>query len=121
MLEARLMDKLARADIIAEQRSSIAGELQRMRKDIAQQEAWVKVPAAPHARAFCTPKGSRASLHPRRGFAEHAQGHCTMGPRSRCCPPHSFTLSYPHVGRLELQGSSELCRTAASRLVVVRD
>lgn len=53
------MEKLARADIIAEQRSSIAGELQRMRKDIAQQEAWVKVPAAAlHARALCTPKKS---------------------------------------------------------------
>ena len=36
------MEKLARADIIAEQRHSIAEELQRMRKDIAQQEAWVK-------------------------------------------------------------------------------
>ena len=42
-LEAKLMEKLARADIIAEQRHSIAEELQRMRKDIAQQEAWVKV------------------------------------------------------------------------------
>ena len=36
------MEKLARADTIAEQRHSIAEELQRMRKDIAQQEAWVK-------------------------------------------------------------------------------
>ncbi len=36
------MEKLARADIIAEERHSIAEELQRMRKDIAQQEAWVK-------------------------------------------------------------------------------
>ena len=36
------MEKLARANIIAEERHSIAEELQRMRKDIAQQEAWVK-------------------------------------------------------------------------------
>lgn len=43
VLEAKLLEKLARADIIAEQRASIAEELQRMRKDIAQQEAWVKV------------------------------------------------------------------------------
>ncbi|CAL5228929.1 g12157 [Coccomyxa viridis] len=41
-MEAKLMEKLARADIIAEERHSIAEELQRMRKDIAQQEAWVK-------------------------------------------------------------------------------
>ena len=46
-LEAKLMEKLARADIIAEQRHSIAEELQRMRKDIAQQEAWVKVSLQP--------------------------------------------------------------------------
>jgi len=46
-LEAKLMEKLARADIIAEQRHSIAEELQRMRKDIAQQEAWVKVHLQP--------------------------------------------------------------------------
>ena len=46
-LEAKLMEKLARADIIAEQRHSIAEELQRMRKDIAQQEAWVKARPQP--------------------------------------------------------------------------
>ncbi len=46
VLEAKLLEKLARADIIAEQRASIAEELQRMRKDIAQQEAWVKVGAS---------------------------------------------------------------------------
>ena len=53
-LEAKLLEKLARADIIAEQRHSIAEELQRMRKDIAQQEAWVKARPQPrHASHTC--------------------------------------------------------------------
>lgn len=53
-LEAKLLEKLARVDIIAEQRHSIAEELQRMRKDIAQQEAWVKARPWPwHAGHTC--------------------------------------------------------------------
>ncbi len=36
------MEKLARADIIDAQRQSIDREMQRVRKDIATQEAWLK-------------------------------------------------------------------------------
>lgn len=42
-LERKVQEKLKRADIIGAQRQSIAEELQRARKDIATQEAWVKV------------------------------------------------------------------------------
>ena len=81
------MEKLARADIIAEQRSSIAGELQRMRKDIAQQEAWVKVPAIPHASLLCTPMqpAHRYSIaEEMQGMREDRTRHSRM-PRSKRC------------------------------------
>lgn len=46
-LERRVMEKLARADIIEAQRQSIEMEMQRTRKDIATQEAWLKVRSSP--------------------------------------------------------------------------
>lgn len=41
-LERKVMEKLARTDIIEAQRQSIETEMQRTRKDIATQEAWLK-------------------------------------------------------------------------------
>ena len=94
-LEAKLMEKLARADIIAEQRSSIAGELQRMRKDIAQQEAWVKVPAAPHAQALCTQGIQSIAGACQRSCRVCARTLHSRLPRLRCCPQMPSRLSSP--------------------------
>ncbi len=92
------MEKLARADIIAEQRHSIAEELQRMRKDIAQQEAWVKASPSPvHASHTCVvPRlpGMRHGLSAEHEAAAHAEGHCAaaglgqgapLAPIPTCC------------------------------------
>ena len=46
-LERRVMEKMARADIIEAQRQSIDKEMQRARKDIATQEAWLKARIVP--------------------------------------------------------------------------
>lgn len=46
-LERRVMEKLARVDIIDAQRQSIDREMQRVRKDIATQEAWLKARPCP--------------------------------------------------------------------------
>ena len=45
-LERKVKEKLARADIIEAQRQSIEREMQRARKDIATQEAWLKARTA---------------------------------------------------------------------------
>lgn len=88
--EAKLLEKLARADIIAEQRSSIAEELQRMRKDIAQQEAWVKVyPSRPTSlidKAICIiSHGLEQGQHDVQSTpADCNHHHCYISLQSQC-------------------------------------
>ena len=55
-LRAKVMQKHARADCITAQRQAITMQIQAARRDIACQEAWVKV------RECCTPCGTCTTL-----------------------------------------------------------